>query len=304
MNKPSNEFNQRKHFAKSEKRFLSNFSFLSICLFALSFSVVGCKSEQYKAFESIKDTNDLNVLREFAATYNNNLEDKVRALYDTTYAFLLKDSSLYAAINESSSILDKFAAEQEYITSLPNGIHVDEVRISYDEHKAKAEELSAKLSLLQKAFSQYNFVETKFVGRDAGQAMYDSLDEYEFACPDQSGKGAITIKTEPISVQYYIDPWTYCYGIVNRECTGSYYVNDDAKIVVTIVEKRTYGKHPQAGDYSKDGMARLLQGLKKNYPVPKTRTLMLNFENDPTGFPSLSGIDSNRNDCWFETVLK
>ena len=286
--------------------------YFSLCfVLFMSGLLVGCKSEQQKAFELVKDSNDLNALRSFAATYGDSMEDKVRVLYDTTYTRLLKDSTLFASIENAQSILDRYIAEKNYIAILPNGIHIDEVNVLLSEDKSKADEISEKIVSLQKAFKQYKFVETVFLGWDAGISDFDELDEFEFIGPDQSGKGTINIKTDPIKGRKYI---------VHRNCTGSYYLNDDQKLVVTIVDNPTIEEDKEEFASYLNGWRNMganesfierlisshkddLDFMKRTYP-PVTRKMVLVFEDDPDGFPSLSGIDSNRADCFFNTVLK
>lgn len=307
--------------------------YFSLCfVLFMSGLLVGCKSEQQKAFELVKDSNDLNALRSFAATYGDSMEDKVRVLYDTTYTRLLKDSTLFASIENAQSILDRYIAEKNYIAILPNGIHIDEVNVLLSEDKSKADEISQKLDSFRKAFKQYKFVETVLLGWDAGISDYEELDDYEFEGPDMSGKGNLIITSKPIKSKYnyeFSDGMYHIFtltGRVDRECVGTYYVNDDLKIVAIIDEKRSYENDGDFSEYesyyrndmhygeqtinrckteyNSKAVPALIKRIKSQFPQPKTRTMILVLDNDPNSIPSLSGIDSNRADCFFNTVLK
>ena len=93
---------------------------------------------------------------------------------------------------------------------------------------------------------------------------------------------------------------------MKRDCSASYYIDDDLKIVVLIDESRSYDSQkvftnngPE--DHIPDEDA--LKALKENYPAPKQRKMVLTFRDDED-IPYLSGIDSNRKDVSLHAILK
>ena len=284
------------------KRFY--FLLFSICI---SLILYGCKSEQEKALETAIATNDLNQLRVFASSIEGEMESKVKIKYDDCYATLLKDSTLYSNIKQAENIIARYNYEKEYLAELPSGIHFEEVNQMLTNDKEQAEIMTNKLAEMRNAFSQYRFIETTVDGWQGGVVMTTDGDEYEFNGPDEFGKGEVTIKAEgiPIKYQFFDDDFNFLhmYALIKRNCVGTYYVNNDLKIELSIKETRTYSKHPDTDkSYREKYFKEMITDLKKQYPAPAVRKVILNFE--VYDFPSLSGIDSNNNGCNFRAVIK
>ena len=239
-------------------------------LFVIALSValfVGCKSEQEKALDEAIASKELSTLREFGIS-NTVMEEKVQIKYDSALGRLIKDSTMYAAIEQAGSSLQKYVAEKEYIAALPKGNHASEVKASMYEHKEAADKVSEKLNKIKKAFQQYKFIEV--------EEYEEEIDTYEFDIPNASGEGSVTIAATPFRFRV---PWVGSV-LVSRQCSANYYVNDDLMIVMTIKEIRSYS------DIKGSDKEFLKDYAMKSCPSPVSRKLVLGFNYD-TDFPSI-----------------
>ena len=244
---------------------------------------VSCKSEQQKALEVVIAANDLSALRGFA-TANPEMSEKVRQSYTVALEQLIADSTLFAGVINAGSIIEKYDAEVNYLTSFPQGSHAEEINAVLPEHKESAEKIKNRLDDMRKAFNKYTFRPENSI--DGGMLTELGDDVYEFLGPDESGKGEIKIKAKPILVK--VNYWSgYRLGRVNRFCEGTYYVNDELQIVATITEKRSYKSD---GSYGDEKTKELISDMKKEWPAPKASKIILNYSS-MEGVPSLSGRD-------------
>ncbi len=251
--------------------------------------LVGCKSEQEKALGIAIKTQQLSALREFEVTYPDSLmEEKVKARFDAVMEALIKDSTYYESASKGSNALVKYNAATTYVNELPDGPHINEMQVIISETQETAELLKDKISELGKVFEQYKFVEN-----DDNDGTYT----YDFQTPDDYGQGEVLIKASPIDMKIWYDPEDifsrryYRLGRVLRNCTGTYYINDDLNVVLEVDEKRTYGRHPYANDYGPASMKELVADLKYNCPTPPHRKLILTYSDN--GFPHFTANDKN-----------
>ena len=284
---------------------------LFLVILATAF-LFGCKSEQEKALDAAIATNDLNVLREFAAVNADVMEEKVKALYETTYNRLIKDSTLYSAIEQAEGLLSSYNAEKSYLDSLPNGIHASEVLAKMEEHKADAEEIIAYLDEIRPIFEKYKFVESAYIGSWGGEDLVDVVGQYEFLGPDESGKGTVIGNTKSSKYREMTPRGVLVHVAIESTRSGSYYIDADLKINLTLIEKRTYsGINEVLKEYAELREStqnylnnQLVPNYKKKYPEPKPRKLILTLSEDKSGFPTLSGVDTKGNRCTFTAAMK
>ena len=248
--------------------------------------LVGCKSEQEKALNAAIKTQQLSVLREFENTYQDSLmEEKVKARFEVAMEALIKDSTYYELASKGTNALVKFNAATAYVNELPDGHHVKEMKVIISETQGITEPIKAKINELKNVFEQYKFVET-----DDNDGTYT----YDFQTPDDYGQGEVLIKASPIDMKIwyqYAFSREYRLGRVLRNCTGTYYINDDLNVVLEVDEKRTYGRHPYANDYGPASMKELVADLKHNCPTPPHRKLILTYSD--SGFPHFTTNDIN-----------
>ena len=257
----------------------------SICLFILILN--SCKSEQEKALELAVASNDLAVLRDFAAN-NSDMSESVRQKYTTALNLLMADSTLFEEVLNAGSIVEKYDAEARYLSAYPQGLHAEELTILLAEHKEAAEKIKNQFAEMHNLFNKYRF----------------SLDDdiYEFDGPDESGKGTVKIKATPISAK--VEYWTgYRLGRIERFCEGGYYVDDEGKIVLTINEKRSY-KCSGNWDYGEEKSKELISDMKRLWPTPKPHKIILNITTDETGVKYLTGIDQVGYEIYFTPMVK
>lgn len=284
----------------------------------LSLLFTSCKSEQEKAFDAAKSTNELSALREFAASIDGEIEPKVKSKYDAAYQTLIQDSTLYADVLQAEAIFAKYNAEKKYIETLPKGIHSEEIKAVLPEHKSVAEAANEQISLMRKRFGQYKFRELEL--DRWGDVTDREADEYIFDGPDEYGKGNVVIEAknfiprETFTAWYKgKQHWGDFDGLVIRNCEGTYYLDDELKIHLTINETRDYTLPPSEIEYcekeARDPALRrtaypeVKRQMRQKYPAPKPRKLILYFKDEPKA-PEISGLDSRSRDVYFKTVLR
>jgi hypothetical protein len=254
-------------------------------LIALACSLLaGCQSAEEKALDAAIEKNDLAALREFAATYGSSMNEKVSGRYYNAYKRLEEDSTLFSAVQRASSILAKCKAEEKYLATFPNGVHAAEVSASLAEHKKQAEELAACLEGLRSAFKQYKYVEKSRGGKGT---------ELEFTAPDESGKGEIS-GSSSFTVNKFNSKQVGARVICTR--SGSYYIDDNRRIVAHVEETRSY----QGATNDKYWNNRTIKEARSKYPAPRPRTITVT---PSANFQTLTGHDES-GDCTFEAVLK
>ena len=193
------------------------------CLFIILgvIFLVGCKSEQEKALDAAIKPQQLSALREFEAAYPDSImEAKVKPRFEKALDMLIKDSAYYEMATNGNSILIRYNAATAYVKEFPKGSHVVELQSVITETQAIAEKLKAKIGELRKVFEQYKFVEND---KDGGYY------EFDFQAPNDYGQGDVLINASPIDSKIQ-DVFTYRLGRVTRNCTGTYYINDDLKV--------------------------------------------------------------------------
>lgn len=253
------------------------------CLFIILgvIFLVGCKSEQEKALNAAIKTQQLSALREFESAYPDSImEAKVKPRFEKALDMLIKDSAYYEMATNGNSILIRYNAATAYVKEFPKGSHVVELQSVITETQATAEQLKAKISELRKVFEQYKFVEND---KDGGYY------EFDFQASNDYGQGDVLINASPIDSKIQ-GVFTYRLGRVTRNCTGTYYINDDLKVVLDVDEKRTYGRQPGANQYDKEGMEELIYNLKYYYPAPSHRKVILSYSDKD--FPHFTGKDN------------
>ncbi len=257
--------------------------------------LVSCKSEQQKAFERAAKSSDLPALRAFAAA-NPQMEQKVQEQYDLALESLIRDSSMFADVQNAVNVLEKCNAEEAYLAASGKGIHAKEVREDLAVNKKKAEELQELIALLRKDFGQYNFrVENYVNGKpEAG------CDVYEFIGPDDSGKGSVNISPKHIE-----DNCGYAnrYGIVDREIECSYYINDAKQIVLSQSESRTYSYRLTVLGGPSEWNRDLMRRIRNRYPTPEPMVAILSYSAQD-GAPAMSGADESGKNWYFRSELK
>ena len=275
-----------------------------------------CKSEQEKAFDAAKSTNELSALREFAASIDGEIEPKVKSKYDAAYQTLIQDSTLYADVLQAEATFAKYNAEKKYIETLPKGIHSEEIKAVLPEHKSVAEAANEQISLMRKRFGQYKFRELEL--DRWGDVTDREADEYIFDGPDEYGKGNVIINAMKIIprnsyLAFYGEHYGYFDGLVIRNCEGTYYLDDELKIHLTINETRDYTMAPAEIEYCekessypqlrRTAYPDVKRQMRQEYPAPKPRKLVLYFKDEPKA-PEISGLDSRSRDVFFKTVLR
>lgn len=253
------------------------------------FMVISCKSEQEKALDSALAKNDLTALRECYLIYGASFDEGLQAKYTAALECLIKDSTLFASVESAESVLTKYNAAQNYIKECPNGVHIEDVNTIINENKEKAEEIDRKLTEIKKAFAQYRF---KSIFSSDG-------DKYEFLEPDESANGILKIQAASIPVK--VTYWSgYRLGRVTRACEGTYFINDDLQVVITITEKRSYKSE---GNYGTEKTQELIKDMKEEWPTPKPKKLILTYSTQ-YGSPVLEGKDQRGNEIYWESMVK
>ena len=277
-----------------------------LCTIATALLVVGCKSEQEKALDAAKATNDLNALREFKESYSDQLDEKLLKEYSEAYDLLIKDSTLYAAVTSAGGALGRFEAGNAYVKALPQGIHVEEIKIIIEENKAKAEELREKVAIISKAFKLYKFGDAYNSGRDA----------FDFSEPDGTGSGTFTFEGHKgrqrykiyfglpngfTASEFFMASW-HTYG------SGTYYIDDDALIHVTLNQlnehsfKPDFERKPDTPNWKQQ-----CEEMYRRYcPNERsmTRHFLMTYHDDNGRIFIVSKEKGKSEDDWYDAIMK
>lgn len=284
--------------------------FVISALSVIVLSLVGCKSEEEKALDAAIASQELSSLRSFYSQYGDKLNETLKNKYDATLDRFVQDSTLFDSIENSNSVLERYAAINNYISAFPEGIYFSQVKEMLSECKDQAETNLRRLETIRKAFKNYQFIELSHYVVEYWENLYQSTggysvtntkltDRYQFTEPDEFGKGDVIISAS--SFDTFVD-WGTRKATVDRECSGSYYVNDDMKIILTVTENRSYSLNWKGKDAAED--KNLLQELKEHNPVPKPRKLTLVLDNKGS-FPTLYGKESNKQyTIFFDTIVE
>ena len=265
--------------------------FLVLVLFCPS-----CKSEEEKALDAAIASNSLSALRNYSSIYGESLVDKVKARFDLALNQLVTDSTLYAAIVNAESVLDKYSAANNYIKELPAGLYLEEAEAVVAENKDRVEKMKEALNQIRKSFELYDFKRGSI--------------RYVFTGPDESGKGTITgtgpnsLKLHAVELKssngHYVFTWDKDY------IKGDYYIDEDLLIHASTKESYdnySIGDHPNPGQehssFDREKAIKAFRSLRTN----KSHKMIMTFDyND--GDPYLFGKEQGRSDFVMSSVLK
>ena len=209
-------------------------------LVLMAVSIIGCKSKAEKALDEAVALNNLPALREYFSLYGQALEGSTKLRYDEALDRLVKDSTLFASIENASSVLERFALENEYLQLEPQGSFYADVLALHDRDSKTAEKMQRLSNHIKEGISKYAFnvvADAEYYG-DLNGSMYfqatknASYNNVSITEPDSKGHGSFACKFVIVSEQEYIN---LC---IKLTAEGVYDINEDGLIVADFSTKR------------------------------------------------------------------
>ncbi len=273
---------------------MKSYVYLLLCLI-----IVGCNSQEHKAYKRAIASDDLAVVRSYLSTFDGKMPVKHYENASSSFEALLIDSLLYSGFLAAEDTIEKYNICRQYQEQKGKGLHSSELNEFEKKQRSyynrKESLYYQEIDSMEPSFKSYTMY-LKYVDRfPYGQHLEDveafieqnrkfrekmeaelkamkkafdnyTFDGYEISGPDEYGEGTFK-KTSTYNLRVDYPFSGYRIAVVTQKFTGKYYVDEEFLIHTDITEEISYKPRP-GSNYGAEGNRELMADMKEEFPSP------------------------------------